>query len=273
MFKQFPSTASTRAWRPARRTSISGLTASPTRSPPWTPAAQAFAEARNSMVDSQIRPNKVTDPRIVAAMRRLPRERFLPPRLPPLAYADEDVPLGEGRVLMEPAVIARLVQLTAIATGERALVVAAGTGYGAALLAACGARVTALEETAPLQAAARSVLAELAPSVSLVAGPLAAGWPPGAPYDVILIEGAVQDIPPAIGEQLHQETGRLVAPSAPRPPARPGGAGRGHAGRPAACSRCSTAPRRRSPACCRRPASCSEHHAVSSWRLAARCGT
>ena len=115
-------------------------------------AAQAFAEARNRMVDSQVRPNKVTDPRIIAAMRQLPRERFLPPHLAPLAYADEDVPLGEGRVLIEPTVIARLVQLTAVAAGERALVVAAGTGYGAALLAACGARVTALEEAAPLQA-------------------------------------------------------------------------------------------------------------------------
>jgi protein-L-isoaspartate(D-aspartate) O-methyltransferase len=90
-------------------------------------------------------------------------------------------------------------------------VVAAGTGYGAALLAACGARVTALEESAALQTAARGVLAELAPSVSLVAGPLASGWPPGAPYDVILIEGAVRGIPRAIGEQLHRETGRLVA--------------------------------------------------------------
>ena len=115
---------------------------------PWTATAQAFAEARNNMVDSQVRPNKVTDPRIVAAMRQLPRERFLPPALAALAYADEDVPLGEGRVLIEPMVIARLVQLTAIAAGERALVVAAGTGYGAAVLAACGARVTALEESA-----------------------------------------------------------------------------------------------------------------------------
>jgi protein-L-isoaspartate(D-aspartate) O-methyltransferase len=173
--------------------------------------AQAFAEARNRMVDSQIRPNKVTDPRIITAMRQLPRERFLPADLAPLAYADEDVPLGKGRVLLEPTVIARLVQLTSVAAGERALVVAAGTGYGAALLAACGARVTALEEAAPLQAVARAVLAELAPSVSLVAGPLAAGWAPGAPYDVILIEGAVRDIPPEIAEQLHRETGRLVA--------------------------------------------------------------
>jgi protein-L-isoaspartate(D-aspartate) O-methyltransferase len=174
-------------------------------------AAQAFAEARARMVDSQVRPNKVADPRIIAAMRRLPRERFIPSHLAALAYADDDVPLGEGRFLIEPAVIARMVQLAAVVAGERALVVAAGTGYGAALLAACGARVTALEENASLQATARNVLAELAPSVSLVSGPLRAGWPPGAPYEVILIEGAVPTIPAAIGEQLHRETGRLVA--------------------------------------------------------------
>ncbi len=173
-------------------------------------AALAFTEARNRMVDSQVRPNKVTDPRIIAAMRRLPRERFLPPSLAALAYADEDVPLGGGRVLLEPMVIARLVQLTAVAEGERVLVVAAGPGYGSALLASCGARVTALEDDATLLALARSALAEFAPGVSLVAGPLAAGWPAGASYDVILIEGAVRDIPPAIGEQLRKDAGRLV---------------------------------------------------------------
>ena len=197
--------------------------------------AQAFAEARNRMVDSQVRPNKVTDPRIIAAMRRLPRERFLPSRLASLAYADEDVPLGEGRVLIEPAVIARLVQLAAIATGERALVVAAGTGYGAALLAACGARVTALEDSASLQAIARSVLAELAPSVSLVAGPLAAGWPVGAPYE--------RD--PHRGRGARHSAGdrRAVAPG-DRPAGRrllhrrpdlPGDAGGEHPGRAAPC--------------------------------------
>lgn len=169
-----------------------------------------FAEARNRMVDSQLRPNKVFDPRILAAMRQLPRERFLPPALAPFAYVDEDVRLGGGRVLLEPMALARLVQLAAVSPGERALVVAAGTGYGAAVLAACGARVTALEDDAALAALARSVLAELAPSVSYVSGPLAAGWPPGAPYDVIVIEGAVPAIPPGIGEQLRREAGRLV---------------------------------------------------------------
>jgi protein-L-isoaspartate(D-aspartate) O-methyltransferase len=90
-------------------------------------------------------------------------------------------------------------------------VIAAGPGYGSALLASCGARVTALEDDPALLAQARLLLGELAPGVSLVSGPLAAGWPAGAPYDVILIEGAVTDIPPAAGEQLRASGGRLVA--------------------------------------------------------------
>jgi len=174
-------------------------------------AAQAYADARNHMVDSQVRPNKVNDPRILAAMRRLPRERFVPPEQVALAYVDQCVPLGDGRVLIEPMVIARMIQLTSVLAAERTLVVASGTGYGAALLDALGARVTALEEIASLAARARPILAEFAPGVSLVSGPLGAGWPPGAPYDVILVEGAVRDIPTAIADQLHRETGRLVA--------------------------------------------------------------
>jgi protein-L-isoaspartate(D-aspartate) O-methyltransferase len=173
-------------------------------------AAALFIEARNHMVDSQIRPNRVTDPRLVAALRRIPRERFLPSSLAAFAYVDDDVSLGGGRVLMEPLVIARLIQLLAPMQGERALVVGAGTGYGAALLAACGPRVTALEEDSALLPLARSALTALAPEVNLVTGPLAAGWPPGAPYDLILIEGAVSEIPRAIGEQLRMDGGRLV---------------------------------------------------------------
>jgi protein-L-isoaspartate(D-aspartate) O-methyltransferase len=174
------------------------------------PAPLNFEEARNCMVDSQVRPNRVTDLRILSAMRRIPRELFVPPRLAALAYIDEDVPLGRGRALMEPMVIARLVQLAALAAGERVLVVAAGTGYGAALMAGCGAQVTALEEDEELLAIARDALVVVAPSVTLVSGPLAAGWPGGAPYDVILIEGAVRDIPEAIGSQLRPGPGRLV---------------------------------------------------------------
>src|SRR3984957_17062385 len=112
--------------------------------PAMDSADPAFIEARNNMVDSQVRPNKVSDPRILAAMRRLPRERFLPPGLASLAYADEDVPLGRGRALLEPMVIARLVQLTAVSEGERVLVVASGPGYGSGLLAPAGGGGAAL---------------------------------------------------------------------------------------------------------------------------------
>jgi protein-L-isoaspartate(D-aspartate) O-methyltransferase len=173
-------------------------------------ADDPFAAARTHMVDSQIRPNKVNDPRILGCMRRLKRERFLPAALSALAYSDEDVPLGHGRYLMEPMVLARLVQMAAIADGERVLVVGAGVGYGAAVVAACGPRVTALEEDPALLAIAGPALTETAPGVNLVSGKLVSGWPSGAPYDVILIEGAVRDIPAALATQLRIGGGRLV---------------------------------------------------------------
>jgi protein-L-isoaspartate(D-aspartate) O-methyltransferase len=173
--------------------------------------AEYFADARNNMVDSQIRPNRVTDPRILSAMRRLPRERFLPPAAVALAYADEDVPLGGGRFLMEPMVLARLLQAAQLRDNERVLVVGAGTGYGAAVLAACGCRVTALEEASSLLEIARAVLPVEAPGVTLVSGPFASGWTALAPYDLILIEGAVPQIPSTLAEQVHLETGRIVA--------------------------------------------------------------
>jgi protein-L-isoaspartate(D-aspartate) O-methyltransferase len=175
----------------------------------------AFAIARGLMVDGQVRPNKVTDPRVIGAMRRIRRERFVPPQAFPIAYTDQEVPLGGGRTLLQPMVIARLVQLAAAVEGERALVVGAGPGYGAALLAACGAQVVALEEDEALLATARTVLPEEAPRVEIVAGTLAEGWPAGAPYDLILIEGAVRAIPPLLAPQLRPGTGRLIAVSAP----------------------------------------------------------
>jgi protein-L-isoaspartate(D-aspartate) O-methyltransferase len=173
--------------------------------------AEYFADARNHMVDSQIRPNRVTDPRILSAMRSLPRERFLPPGVESLAYADQDVPLGNGRFMLEPMVLARLLQAAGLRDNERVLVAGAGTGYGAAVLAACGCRVTALEEDPALVTIARAVLTVEAPGVTLVSGPLAAGWPAQAPYDLILIEGAVSQIPPALAAQTHRETGRIMA--------------------------------------------------------------
>lgn len=173
--------------------------------------AEPMSAARQHMVDSQVRPNKVHDPRILDAMRSIPRERFLPAARLSLAYADEDVPLGGGRFMTEPMVIARMLETARPVPGERVLVVAAGTGYGAALLAACGCRVTALEEDPALLEIARNALMEIAPTVALVSGPLSAGWAAGAPYDIILIEGGVSEIPASIAGQLRNEKGRLVA--------------------------------------------------------------
>ena len=173
--------------------------------------AELFDEARKCMVDSQIRPNRVTDPRVLSAMRTLKRERFLPQNVAALAYADEDVPLGNGRFLMEPMVFARMLQAANLREQERVLIVGAATGYSAAVLAACGCRVTALEEDPALMTIARAVLPVEAPGVTLVSGPFAAGWPAQAPYDLILVEGAVPEIPPALAAQTHGESGRILA--------------------------------------------------------------
>lgn len=165
--------------------------------------------ARDMMVDSQVRPNKVIDPRIISAMRQLPREAFLPAALAARAYADDDVALDYGRVMLSPMVMARLVQLCDVRRGERVLVVACGTGYGAALLDACGAEVTALEEDAALLGIARPALAALAPEVNIVEGLIVSGWPAAAPYDLVFIEGTVGELPPAIVAQVNR-SGRLV---------------------------------------------------------------
>jgi len=168
-----------------------------------------YADARTMMVDGQVRPNRVVDRRILDAMRRLPRERFVPPHAAPLAYSDEDVPLGNGRVLMEPMVVARLIQLAEVRAGERVLVVGSGPGYDAALLAACGAQVTALEQDEALLAFARAALAGTQ-GVTLVGGALRDGWPAGAPYDLVFIDGAADEIPPALIAQIRAPGGRLV---------------------------------------------------------------
>jgi protein-L-isoaspartate(D-aspartate) O-methyltransferase len=169
-----------------------------------------YVEARRYMVDGQVRPNKVTDTRLLDAMLTLPRERFVPQGMADRAMVDGDVPLGEGRFLMQPMALARLAQLLNPRAGERVLVVAAGTGYGAAVLAEMGAEVVALESDGRLIAIARRALGELTGlRLRLEQGDLAAGWPEAAPYDAILIEGAVPQVPEAISSQL-AEGGRLV---------------------------------------------------------------
>ncbi len=161
-----------------------------------------FAAAREAMVESQLRPQGVTDRGTLDAMARIERERFLPSHTRPLAYVDRAVAIGDGRFLPAPAVLGQLLTQMMPQAGQRALVVGAGTGYSAAVLKEIGLDVVALESSAALAAAAREL------GVEVVEGPLEAGYADGAPYDQILIDGAVEAIPEAIIDQL-DDGGRL----------------------------------------------------------------
>jgi len=168
-----------------------------------------FVLARRNMVDGQLRPNRVTNAQLLAAIGELPRERFLPAGLQSVAYADDDVPLGKGRFLMEPMVLARLLQTLQPLPEDKALVVASGAGYGAALLARLVKAVVAVEADAGLAGSAEQTIRELGiPNVRQVVGKMEEGHAGEAPYDVILIEGAVPHVPQAIVAQL-AEGGRL----------------------------------------------------------------
>ena len=161
-----------------------------------------YAAAREAMVESQLRPQGVTDPAVLSAMGSVERERFLPPETRPLAYVDRGVGMGGGRFLPQPAVLGQLLTQMMARPGQRALVVGAGTGYSAAVLSAMGLEVTALECSPELAATAREL------GIEIAEGPLEAGWEQGAPYEQILIDGAVEYIPDAIVAQL-ADGGRL----------------------------------------------------------------
>jgi len=169
-----------------------------------------FALARRQMVDGQLRPSRVSSPALLEAFRTIPRERFLPGGLASRAYGDQDIAIAPDRALLAPMALARLLQLAAPRASESALIAGAGSGYGAALLAALGLRVTAVEADPALRQSASAALAGTDPPVTLVAGPPAEGCASAAPFDVILIEGEVPAVPNALVEQL-APGGRLVA--------------------------------------------------------------
>jgi protein-L-isoaspartate(D-aspartate) O-methyltransferase len=163
-----------------------------------------FAAAREAMVESQLRPQGVTDPAVLEAMGTIPRERFLPSHTRPLAYVDRAVAMNATRFLSAPTVLGQVLTQMMAERGQRALVVGTGSGYSAAVLVAMGLEVVALESDSGLAAAAREQ------GIEVVEGPLEAGWPKGSPYDQILIDGAVEIIPDQIIEQL-ADGGRLGA--------------------------------------------------------------
>jgi len=170
-----------------------------------------FDAARAHMIESQIRPNKVTDDRVLAAMAEIQRELFVPEPLRSVAYVDDDLPLGGGRYLMEPMVAARLLQAASVERTDVALMVGVGAGYEAAVLARLARAVVALEEDPQLARGARAALVDHGiAAVSVVEGPLVSGHRQRAPFDVIMFGGAVAEVPNEIVAQL-AEGGRLVA--------------------------------------------------------------
>ena len=175
-----------------------------------------FARQRLTMVETQLRPNAVTDTRLLAAMRALPRERFVPERLAALAYMDEGIevfPATDGapaRYLLAPMVLARLVQLAAVEPQDTVLDVGCATGYSTAVLARLGRQVIGLEPEPELAEAARGNLRARLANADIVESALARGCPERGPYEVILLNGSVPAPPQALIAQL-KEGGRLAA--------------------------------------------------------------
>ena len=175
-----------------------------------------FAEARRTMVDRQIRTVDVTDADILDAIGGVPRELFVPPELRSLAYTDADLPIiqakpGEGRrFLVEPAILARLIQLAEVGRDDIVLDIGCATGYSSAVLSLLSNSVVALETDPDLAGSATETLLDLdIGNVAVVTGALPAGYPSEGPYDVILLAGSVEDLPDALFDQL-KEGGRLV---------------------------------------------------------------
>ena len=168
------------------------------------------AAARRNMVSGQIRTNRVTDERLIEAMEEIPRERFVPHAKRGVAYVDEDVEIASGRYLMEPMVLARLLQEADIAADDMVLDVGCGTGYASAVMARLAGTVIALDVDESLATEAERALSAVgADNAIVVTGPLADGCAPQAPYDVILVGGAVDHLPQALADQL-AEAGRIV---------------------------------------------------------------
>lgn len=171
-----------------------------------------FAAARRMMVDGQVRTNDVTDQRLIAAMLDIPREAFVPRAVRELSYLDLDVPVGEGgkRRMLKPMTLAKLIHAASPTETDRVLDVGCTTGYSSAVLGRLAASVVALESDAPLLAEAKSALSQCgAGNVEVVAGTLVSGMAAKGPFDVILIEGAVEFVPQPLFDQL-AEDGRLA---------------------------------------------------------------
>lgn len=168
-----------------------------------------FAARRLRMVDCQIRPADITGFPVIEAFLAIPREAFVPAACREMAYADMNLPLAPGRVLLEPRTLGRMVEELQIGPQDLVLDVGSGPGYPAALIGRLAEAVVALEEDADMAAQAEAALAASADNVAVIVGPLTAGAPKHGPYDAIVIEGGVEQLPPALADQL-KDGGRIA---------------------------------------------------------------
>ena len=174
-----------------------------------------YRAVRQNMVENQIRPNRVTDAAVIAAMADVPREMFVPDDVAGIAYVDEAAPLGDGRYLMEPLLLARILQGAQISADDVVLSIGCGTGYAAAVLAKVAKAVVAVEVNNELAEKAGALMVELGiDNAVVIEDTLADGYAKQAPYDAIVFCGAVEEVPDAVLDQL-AEGGRLVSVVAP----------------------------------------------------------
>ena len=166
--------------------------------------------ARHNMIDGQLAPGTAVDPKVTAAFGVTPREKFVPEIYQNCAYADEDLPLGNGRYLMQPLTLGLMLQEAQIKEGDNTLVIGGSTGYSSLVLSHLGCKVTMVEEQRELADAARRIFSDLgAGQIKVQMGGLQAGHKAGAPYDVILVDGAAEYVPDALVKQLGDD-GRLL---------------------------------------------------------------
>ncbi len=179
------------------------------------PTEDSFQMARQAMIDSQIHPMGVVSEKLLATFADVPREMFVPEALQHICYCDEDVQVTPGRYMMEPSVLARMIQALKPQTNHVALTIGSGTGYNTAILSHLVSTVVALEEDMELVKQAQSIWDKLSYcNIVAVTGPQGEGAPVNAPYDIIMMNGSVAEIPLEIKQQLNIG-GRLVAPIKP----------------------------------------------------------
>ena len=201
---------------PARASASRASAAAPTAS--GSALATAFAERqaeRDRLLRATVESRGIADPRVLAAMRRVPRHRFVPHFLAGDAYSDRPLPIGWGQTISQPYIVAAMTEAVSPKPGDRCLEIGTGSGYQAAVLAELCARTYSIEYLPELAAFAADNLRSLGYSIELRTGDGFRGWPEAAPFDVIVVTAAPEHIPPPLLDQL-AVGGRLVIPVGPQ---------------------------------------------------------